>query len=73
MTCDVTKVTYNMYTCYTCCMSKEMMEIDCRDSAKCRKSKTWGHNWHFGICLSEKKKKKRGIVVVFFKYQKRKT
>ena len=39
MTCDVTKVTYNMYTCYTCCMSREMMEMDGRDSAKCRKSK----------------------------------
>ena len=36
---DVTKVTYNMYTCYTCCMSREMMEMDGWDSAKCRKSK----------------------------------
>ena len=25
---DVTKVTYNMYACYTCCMSREMMEMD---------------------------------------------
>ena len=24
-TCDVTKVTYNMYSCYTSCMSREMM------------------------------------------------
>ena len=47
MTCDVTKVTYNMYTCYTCCMSREMMEMDGRDSAKCRKSKAWGHNGHY--------------------------
>ena len=39
MTCDVTKVTYNMYTCYTCCMDREMMEMDGRDSAKCRKPK----------------------------------
>ena len=71
MTCDVKKVTYNMYTCYTCCMRREMMVIDGRNSAKCQKSKTWGHNWHFRICLSEKKTK-RGTVVVFFKYQKRK-
>ena len=41
---DVTKVTYNMYTYYTCCMGREMMEMDGRDSAKCRKSKALGHN-----------------------------
>ena len=28
MTCDVTKVTYNMYSCDTCCMSREMMEME---------------------------------------------
>ena len=39
MTCDVTKVTYNMYSCYTCFMGREMMEMDGRDSAKCQKSK----------------------------------
>ena len=39
MTDDVTKVTYNMYSCGTCCMSKEMMEIEGRDCAKCQKSK----------------------------------
>ena len=38
-TCDVTKVTYYMYSCDTCCMSREMMEMDGRDSAKCQKSK----------------------------------
>ena len=38
-TYDVTKVTYNMYSCYLCFMSREMMEIDGRESAKCRKSK----------------------------------
>ena len=37
--CDVTKVTYNTYSCDTCCMSREIMEMDGRDSAKCRKSK----------------------------------
>ena len=39
MTCNVTKVTYNMYSCDTSYMSREMMEMDGRDSAKCRKSK----------------------------------
>ena len=38
-TCDVTKVTYNMYSCDTCCMSREMMEMDGRDDAKCQKIK----------------------------------
>ena len=39
MKCEVKKVTYNMYTCYTCCVNREVMEMDGRDSAKCRKSK----------------------------------
>ena len=39
MKCEVKKVTYNMYTCYTCCMSREVTKMDGRDSAKCRKSK----------------------------------
>ena len=39
-TCDVTKVTHYMYSCDTCCMSREMMEMDDLDSAKCQKSKT---------------------------------
>ena len=39
MTCDVTKVTYNMYSRDTCRMSREMMEIDSLDSAKCQKSR----------------------------------
>ena len=37
MKCDVTKVNYNMYSCDTCYMSREIMEIDGRDSAKCQK------------------------------------
>ena len=47
VTCDVTKVTYNMYSCYTRCMSREMMEMDGRDSAKCRKSKAWGYDGYY--------------------------
>ena len=38
-TCDMTKVTHYMYSCDTCCMSGEMMEIDGLDSAKCQKSR----------------------------------
>ena len=34
--CEVTKVTSNMYTC---CVSREVMEMDGRDGAKCQKSK----------------------------------
>ena len=56
MTCDVKKVTYSMYTCYTCCMGREMMEMYGRDSAKYQKSKLRdmiGINW----ILNEEKDK----------------
>ena len=36
---DVTKVTYNMYSWAISCMSREMTEMDGRDSAECQKSK----------------------------------
>ena len=45
---DVTKVTYNMYSCAISCMSREMMEIDGRDSAKCQNSGKKGYKCHFG-------------------------
>ena len=32
----MTKVTYNMYSCDTCCMSREMMKMDGRDRAMCQ-------------------------------------
>ena len=35
---DVTKFTYNMYSCEKYCMSREMMEMDGLDSAKWQKS-----------------------------------
>ena len=47
-TFEVTKVTYNMYSCDTRCMSREMMETDGRDSAKCQDSGKKGHICHFG-------------------------
>ena len=34
----MTKVTHYMYSCDTCCMSREMMEMDSRDCAKCQNS-----------------------------------
>ena len=33
---DVTKVTYNMYSCAISCLSREMMEMDGRDLATCQ-------------------------------------
>ena len=35
----MTNVTYNMYSCDTCCKIREMMEMNCLDSAKCQKSR----------------------------------
>ena len=46
---DMTKVTYNMYSCAISCMSREMMEMDGRDSAKCQKSKLRDIDGLFGI------------------------
>ena len=36
----MTKVTHYMYSCDTCCKSREMMEKDGLDSAKCQKSRS---------------------------------
>ena len=33
---DVTKITYNTYSCAISGMSREMMKMDCRDSAECQ-------------------------------------
>ena len=33
---DVTKVTYNTYSCAISVMSREMMKMDGRDSAECQ-------------------------------------
>ena len=35
----MTKVTYYMYSCDTCCKIREMMEMDGLDRAKCQKSR----------------------------------
>ena len=33
---DATKVIYNTYSCTISGMSREMMKMDCRDSAECQ-------------------------------------
>ena len=68
MTCDVTKVTYNMYSCDTYCMSREMVEMDGRNSAKCQKSK---RRDMMGISkfVNDNKTKKWNSVVFFKKAQ----
>ena len=45
----MTKVTYYMYSCDTCCMSRESMEMDGRDSTKCQNQDKRGHDGNFGI------------------------
>ena len=52
----MTKVAYNMYSYLLFYMSREMMEMDYRGSAKCRKSKAWGHSCHFGKINEEEDK-----------------
>ena len=45
---DATKVTYNTYSCAISGMSREMMEMDGRDSVECQNWEMKGHNRHFG-------------------------
>ena len=49
---DVTKVTYNTYSCTMSGMSRETMKMDGRHSAECQNWEMKGHNRYFGICLS---------------------
>ena len=35
----MTKVTYYMFSCDTCCKIREMMEMDGLDSVKCQESR----------------------------------
>ena len=44
---DVTKSTYNRYSCAISDMSREMMEMDGRDSAECRNWEKKGCKCHF--------------------------
>ena len=56
-TCDVTKVTYNMYSCDTCCMSREMIEMDNLDRAKCQIVKGRDINGIIEMLMNETKVK----------------
>ena len=49
MTWDVTKFTYNMYSCDKCCMSIERMKMDGLDSVKCQKSRKRDTNGIIGM------------------------
>ena len=46
---DVTKVTYNIYSCDTCFVSREMMKMDGRESAMCQNPREWTYMsfWKF--------------------------
>ena len=44
---EVSKVTYNKYSCYIWYMDREMMETDSRDSAECQNWRKKGHNGHY--------------------------
>ena len=57
------KVTYYMYSCDTCCMSRDMMEIDGLNYAKCQKSKE-GTLWELFELLMIMRQKSQ--IVVFF-------
>ena len=53
----MTKVTYNTYSCAISGMSREMMEMDGRDSAECQNWEKKGHRCHFGIVNEENDKR----------------
>ena len=44
---DVTKVTYNTYSCAISGISREMMKMDGRDSVECQNWEKNGQNGHF--------------------------
>ena len=44
---DATKVTYNKYSCAISGISREMMKMDGRDSAKYQNWEMKGHKGHF--------------------------
>ena len=69
---DVTKVTYNTYSCAMSGMSRETMKMDGRDSAECQNWEMKGHNRHFGIC-EVTRGQKRNSVILFKKQKGRKT
>ena len=49
----MTKVTYYMYSCDTCCKIREMMEMDGLDCVKCNKNLEEGTLWELFELLIE--------------------
>ena len=45
----MTKVTYYMYSCDTCCKIREMIGMNDRDCAKCQNLDKRGHDGNYGI------------------------
>ena len=45
----MTKVTYYMYSCDTCCKIREMTGMNGRDCAKCQNLDKRGHDGNYGI------------------------
>ena len=60
---DVKKVTHNMYSSDTCFMSREMMEMDGRDSAKCQKSKLRDMIGIIGIVNDNRTKFSNSVII----------
>ena len=52
----MTKVTYYMYSCDTCCKIREMMEMDGLDCAKCQNKKLRDMMRIFGMFNEDKTK-----------------
>ena len=64
----MTKVTYYMYSCDTCCMSRERVEMDGRDSAKCQKSRK-GTHWELLELLMIIRRKMNNVHLLYFEHK----
>ena len=60
---DVTKVTYNTYSCAISGMSREMMKMDSRDSAECQ---NWGKKDIYVILEFVLSRKRQNAIVIVF-------
>ena len=56
----MTKVTYYMYSCDTCCKIREMMGMNDLDSAKCQKSRRGDKTWNSDLLQIERTKRAKG-------------
>ena len=62
------KVSYYMYSCDTYCMSREMVEMDGRDSAKCQKSRK-GTHWELLELLMIIRRKMNSFHLLHFEHK----